>query len=93
MTDRPVRDSASDVSSESVQLIEALYTLADINVEIHGLAPKPMRHLDADEDVGLVDDVIDALLDPADIVYTRRVLRNALSAIAARALIKGDNDR
>lgn len=67
-------------------LIEALYTLGDIHSEVHGLRPRVQRSLDTEDDIGLVDDVIDALLDPAQVDVARPILREALARIAAHAL-------
>ena len=75
--------------------MDALYTLGDINAEINGLHAHPMRALDTDDDIGLVDDVIDALLDPAQSEVARPILRDALARIAQHALLgtAGANDR
>ena len=51
--------------------------------------------LDREIDIGLVDDVIDALLDPAQSEVARPILRDALARIAQHALFgtAGANDR
>lgn len=75
-----------DERQEAEALIDALYTLSDIHAEVNALRAMAHRPLDTAEDIGLVDDVIDALLDPKQADHARPILREALAVIAKRAL-------
>lgn len=70
------------------QLIERLYAQSDkntINVASEPLAREPLKR---PEDFALVDDVLDALMDPIQVEIARPVLRYALTEIARVALLK-----
>ena len=83
---RAGRTRTGKAGDDAHSLIDALYALADIQSGLHDLQPRPMRRLSGDTDLGLVDDVIDALLDPEQAPHARRELRDALARVAQAVL-------
>ena len=80
-------------AGDPVSLIEALYTLSDITAEINGYALATPMGLSDPEDIGLIDDVIDALQDRQSGAYARTVLRDAVARIASHSLGHGGAGR
>ncbi len=83
---------AEDVSGggqmddDPLALIDALYTLSDITAEINGQTTMERIGLVAPDDVGLIDDIIDALQDPQHGQHARSVLRKAVAEISRHAI-------
>ena len=80
------KPSRKTETEEGVRLAQSLYTLADINGDIRNLVPDRRRPVLERDDIGLVDDVIDALVDARQAPHARAILRDALALIARRAL-------
>ncbi|MGJ8560450.1 MAG: hypothetical protein ACSHX3_09460 [Litorimonas sp.] len=68
-------------------LIQSLYAQSDHNADRVPLQPLARQPLNKDEDFTLVDDVLDALMDPVQVEIARPVLRYALKEIARAALL------
>lgn len=71
-------------------LIQKLYAQSDKDFEQAPRQPPPRQPLNKHEDFSLVDDVLDALMDPIQVEIARPVLRYALKEIARAALVKPD---
>lgn len=68
-------------------LIQSLYAQSDQDTARVPLQPLARQPLKKDEDFTLVDDVLDALMDPVQVEIARPVLRYALKEIARAALL------
>ena len=85
-TGRQGRSAGPDGGAEPLGLIEALYTLSDITAEINGGQATAPLGLTEPDDIGLLDDVIDALQDPQSQELARAALRDTLARIAQHTL-------
>jgi hypothetical protein len=72
------------------ELISELYRQSDREAATEQLEAKPRKPLSKPEDISLLDDVMDALQDPAQVALARPVLRHALKEIARATLLKGN---
>ncbi|MEM7729184.1 MAG: hypothetical protein AAF311_07900 [Pseudomonadota bacterium] len=70
------------------QLITELYSASDRKACAEGRQPSQRRPLSRSEDIALMDDVLDALVDPAQAKLARPVLRHALKEIARATLLR-----
>lgn len=85
---RPWATESND--DEWPALIEALYAQSDEGAEDTVKRVSPRKPLSNAEDIALVDDILDALMDPLQVKIARPVIRHALKEIAKTTLL---NDR
>lgn len=80
--------STNEVSKDWPDQIEQLYSQSDRQAADASLPLMDRRPLSNAEDIALMDDLMDALIDPLQAKISRPVLRHALKDIAKAALAK-----
>lgn len=81
-----------DNSRQWQEMIETLYAESDRSTEDQGQTIKARKPLNNSDDISLVDDVLDALMDPMQAKIARPVLRHALKEIAKATLLANERN-